>query len=102
MFIALHCYSFALLRSAMCCGDSVYMPLLTERNNQELRGYKHVAPLEQEPGINKHDFRANLIHYGVGVPELSAIFSWKEFSRLIPVLFQTICHVLCTQFDGLS
>jgi hypothetical protein len=30
---------------------SVYMPLLTERDISEIRGYKHVAPTEQEPSI---------------------------------------------------
>ena len=35
----------------MWCGDSVYMPLLTERERQECGSYKHVAPPEQEPSI---------------------------------------------------
>ena len=35
----------------MWCGDSVYMPLLTERERQEFGSYKHVAPPEQEPSI---------------------------------------------------
>jgi hypothetical protein len=32
MFIALPSHSFALQRSAMWCADSVYMPLLAERD----------------------------------------------------------------------
>ena len=46
MFIALPSHSFALQRSAMWCGDSVYMPLLTERDT--FASYKHIAPPEQE------------------------------------------------------
>ena len=44
--------SCALQRSAMWYGAFNYIPLLTERDKQlGNRGYKHVAPPEQEPSI---------------------------------------------------
>jgi hypothetical protein len=41
----------ALQRSAMSFGRPGYIPLLTERDRSGILGYKHVAPLEQEPSI---------------------------------------------------
>ena len=42
----------------MCFDAQVYIPLLTERQQSGYQGYKHVAPLEQEPALIKMTFRA--------------------------------------------
>jgi hypothetical protein len=52
MFIALQHQHLPRSCGAPCAVmRSVYMPLLTERDILEIRGYKHVAPTEQEPAI---------------------------------------------------
>jgi hypothetical protein len=52
MFIALQHQHLPRSSGAPCAVmRSVYMPLLTERDILEIRGYKHVAPTEQEPSI---------------------------------------------------
>jgi hypothetical protein len=52
MFIALQHQHLPRSSGAPCAVmRSVYMPLLTERDILEIRGYKHVAPTEQEPAI---------------------------------------------------
>jgi hypothetical protein len=62
MFIALQNHTCALQRSAMCFGRPGYIPLLKERDRSESWGYKHVAPLEQEPSIPMMTtFRAKLL-----------------------------------------
>ena len=35
---------------------AVYIPLLPERDESGIYGYKHIAPLEQNVGVNKDDF----------------------------------------------
>ena len=48
MFIALQHQHLPRSSGAPCAVmRSVYMPLLTERDILEIRGYKHVAPTEQ-------------------------------------------------------
>ena len=37
----------------MCFACSLYMPLLTERDNSVDQGYKHLAPPEQGTSANK-------------------------------------------------
>jgi hypothetical protein len=62
MFIALQHQHLPRSSGAPCAVmRSVYMPLLTERDILEIRGYKHVAPTEQEPSIPMmNTFRAKL------------------------------------------
>ena len=40
----------------MCLVYSLYIPLLTERDNSAGQGYKHPAPPEQGPEQQKQDF----------------------------------------------
>ena len=56
MFIASLSNNPALQRSAMCFRWSLYVPLLTERNNLVGQGYKHFAPPEQGPPKDETDF----------------------------------------------
>jgi hypothetical protein len=56
MFIALYFYGPRSSGSAMCLVS--YIPLLTERDNSVPKGYRHLAPMEQEPRTTEKQFSA--------------------------------------------
>ena len=71
----------------MWCGDSVYMPLLTERERQEFGSYKHVAPPEQEPSMpTTMTFHAKPVEPALHESQISLVSSAAKCSGGAPCL----------------